>query len=379
MSARETVCLTFAGNPAVDSRCLKMAVTLSEDYSVHIIALMQEPAPVIEGVVVHRFERRPGEPLRKALFRFWKSAMNVVRGTGASLYFACDLYSLPLAARAAAAEGRPYCYDSRELYSSLASLQQRKLMQRFWNIVERRYAPAASAIYTVNHEILEILLRHYPQSNVEVIHNFPGRPAGKSGGIRPLRRELGIRGGAPVLISNGGLQQGRGLFRMIDLLPHLPECTLVFLGDGPLRSELEVYAHGMEVEERVLFIAVPAAEVVEWTAEADIGLCFVENLGVSYYLSLPNKLFEYLHAGIPCVCTDLPVIKRVMEDTKAGLLIRHTGIEEAVTAIRYLLGDKVLYNACRNNALRAAPEYSWDSEGLRLQRSVAVIIASNRR
>jgi len=44
MSARETVCLTFAGNPAVDSRCLKMAVTLSEDYSVHIIEVMQEPS-----------------------------------------------------------------------------------------------------------------------------------------------------------------------------------------------------------------------------------------------------------------------------------------------------------------------------------------------
>lgn len=364
---RPIACITFVGNPSADTRILRTADALADDFDVHIITLSYTQPETVPDVTIHAVMFTEGAPLRKTLFPFWRKAAEICADLAPALCLASDLYSLPAAARAAKASGVPLVYDSRELYGSIAALQGRKLRQRFWNIIERRYASGAAAILTVNDDIANILRKQYTGIPVHVAYNVPMATFTDDPDRSILRKEFGIPEGQTVLISNGGLQKGRGLTAMIDVLEELPNCHLVFLGDGPLRSELELYALGADCSERVHFNHVPSGEVLRWTSGADIGLCFVENLGLSYYLSLPNKFFEYMHAGIPAVCTDLPVIRTLIERHASGVLIPEGERDAAVNAIRKLIEDRDYYQGMCGNAETAAEHYSWGQERTRLR------------
>jgi glycosyltransferase involved in cell wall biosynthesis len=120
--------------------------------------------------------------------------------------------------------------------------------------------------------------------------------------------------------------------------------------------------------------SVPVRELPEWTASADIGLCLVEALGESYRLSLPNKLFEYLAAGLPVIASDLPEIARVLQDSRAGILVSPSSSEDVAAALRRLMTDSAFRNACRDNAWQASEHYAWANERHRLLDGLRVLL-----
>ncbi|MBR9978625.1 MAG: glycosyltransferase family 4 protein, partial [Bacteroidetes bacterium] len=297
--------------------------------------------------------------LRSALPRFWRQAALAAREIDGDLFVASDLFSLPAAARAAKRARKPLLYDARELYCSVAALQGRRLMQRFWNWVEKRYARRAAVVLTVNDSIATILRETY--SDVRVVRNVSDFP--KPAPSRKIRDLLGIPENRRILLSQGGLQQGRGAFILVDILMELPDCHLVFLGDGALRGDIEAAARIAGVSERVCVLpSVPSGELPAWTASADLGMCLIEDLGRSYYLSLPNKLFEYIAAGVPVIGSDFPEIGPLLRETSSGIAVNPSEPELVLRAIRTLLNDDGRYERSRQACLEAATQYHWDVE-----------------
>lgn len=300
--------------------------------------------------------------LRRALPRFWRQCVLALRQLEVDTCIAADLYSLPGAARGCRGRKARLIYDARELYSSIAALQGRGLMQRFWSVVERRCAARAQVVLTVNESIAAILRERF--TDVRVLRNVPDFTVPPSS--RRLREQLGLDAHRRILLSQGGLQSGRGALPLVALMPELPDCDLVFLGDGPLHDEIVAAAVINGVSDRVhLISAVPSSELPHWTASAELGLCLIENLGRSYHLSLPNKLFEYLACGIPVIGSDFPEIGAVLRETGAGIAVDPTDRQLVVRAIRTLLDDTARYaraqDACRDAALR----YHWTLEKTR--------------
>ncbi len=359
-------------------------------------------SPVSRHFHLERFGRelrfRPFAPatLRALLPPFWREGARAAAMLDADLYFAADLYALPAAAWAARRTGRPLIYDARELYRSVAALTHRPLMQRFWRLLERRYARGAQAVLTVNESIAEILRGDF--SPVHVIRNLPdwsqsaakgdsGAGGDSEAGVASnaggesdagaesdaagdsaatanlLRRELDIPENRTVLLSQGGVQRGRGALVCIDALAELPECDLVFLGDGPMRDDVRLHAEVCGRADRVhLLPAVPSEELPLWTASADIGFCIIENLGESYYLSLPNKLFEYIAAGVPVVGSDFPEIGAVLRDSGAGVTVDPSSAVSVARGVRRILDEPGMRERLREGCRSAARDYSWDSE-----------------
>lgn len=146
-------------------------------------------------------------------------------------------------------------------------------------------------------------------------------------------------------------------------LADVENCVLVFLGSGPLVDEMLAEAAKLSIADRVFVLpAVPVSELPEWTASADIGLCLIEPLGESYRLSLPNKLFEYLAAGLPVVGCDLPEIGAVLRSTQAGIAVDPSGSAATIEALRRLVSDPALRTQCRDNALAASVDLVWEKE-----------------
>ena len=368
---RKKVCITFVGDVRKDSRTLRFAEFLARDNEVTILALGEVKSTFeLHGFEVRQFHYSTQMSLRKRLLRFWKEAGREAALLEANMYFSADLYSLPVAARAASRRNVPLFYDSRELYSDVAALVGRPFMQWFWIAVEKYHARHADIIFTVNASIAALLRIRFPKTSIQVIRNLP-RFVQRTSDPNFLRTKLNIPPEKKILLSQGGVQKGRGGSLYVAALKELTDCVLVFIGDGDYLEYLRRLAETSDVSDRVFHIpAVASGELFEYTRGADLGLCVIENLGRSYYLSLPNKLFEYLHAGLPVVGSNFPELSRIIDGAQIGLTVSPESEADFVTAVRRLLDDDVLFNGCKTRCIQTRNEYSWDMEERTLQDSV---------
>jgi len=105
--------------------------------------------------------------------------------------------------------------------------------------------------------------------------------------------------------------------------------------------------------------AVPSDQLHSYTASADIGLCGVENVCLSYYLSLPNKIFEYFSAGIPSVVPEFPEMGRFIKETKAGW-VHGDSTEDLLNCIKTITPESVA--RCRDRITDAITTNNWAQE-----------------
>jgi glycosyltransferase involved in cell wall biosynthesis len=106
--------------------------------------------------------------------------------------------------------------------------------------------------------------------------------------------------------------------------------------------------------------AVAPSAVLGFTANADVGVVGMENTCLNHYLSLPNKLFEYLTAGVPVIVPDFPEMRRVVDNYHQCGWSWSDDTEGLAALIRRLSPDEV--KAKKQHALEAARDLSWEKE-----------------
>jgi glycosyltransferase involved in cell wall biosynthesis len=273
-----------------------------------------------------------------------------------SAHVACinahSLAVLPLAAKMARHHGARIIYDTHELETETVGAQG--LRYPVLKLVERWYIHRASAISVVSPSIADWYALTYGLPRPFVIRNVPGRA--RDDAPAPLRRQLGIAPHAPIFLYQGLLNAGRLVPEFIDAFRQLPDRHLVLLGFGPLEADVRAAA---QAHPNIHFIpAVPADQLLSYTRAADVGLCGVADACLSYRLALPNKLFEYLAAGIPVLAPDLPDIRALMDETGAGWIVPRADAWQA--AIGGLTDDAI--RAARPAAQAAGERHTWDGE-----------------
>jgi glycosyltransferase involved in cell wall biosynthesis len=302
---------------------------------------------------------------RRAIFRvieFWLKSILLMIRVKANIYIASDLYSLPNAFIAGRLNKAWLVYDSRELYSNIAALANRRFAQRVWDFIERVLIKRVDATITVNESISEIISRIYGIPRPIVLMNCPFYQEVKRTNL--LREICQIPETKKVVLYQGGLQRGRGISRLIDLIQTLPECVLILMGDGPLKKELAAKIETLQGKV-YLVDAVPVDRLLHHTASADVGICMIEYYGLSYYLSLPNKLFEYVMAGVPVVASDFPEMRRIVSEYRIGETANPTDVIEIAEKIRKLL-EPERHDETAENCKSAAKKLNWESESAKL-------------
>jgi len=206
----------------------------------------------------------------------------------------------------------------------------------------------------------------------EVVRNFAEyRPMMLTPGSQtgPLRQRLNISPGIPIVLYQGGLGPGRGLMTLVKAMQQIrhPTAVLVFLGDGLMLSDLKAAVASAGLQERVYFHqAVPPAELPAWTQDATLGIHPIEDLSLNHRFSLPNKLFEYIQAGLPVLVTDLPEMRRIVKRYDVGDLFPDRDATSLAHKLDEILHDPALYRRYRDASITAATELSWTSEKGRL-------------
>jgi glycosyltransferase involved in cell wall biosynthesis len=280
----------------------------------------------------------------------------------ADVVVAHDLPLLPAAVAVAKAHGAKLVYDSHELYCEQGFTPR---VHRMWSKIERAHIGQCDAIITVNRSIAGELERRYGAAPVHVVQNAErgDGPAPEKG--RLLHEAFGLPSSAAVVLFQGGLLPGRHLEALVDAmaLVRAPSAHLVFLGDGPMVKKLRRRAERAGVGKRIHFHgAVPQHELLRFTASADLGLIPYQATCLNNLYCTPNKLFEYIAAGVPIVASDLPELRRVIGDNGIGLIIDAGSPETFARAIDLLIPDPGKLQDLRERVLAVSRRLNWEQE-----------------
>ena len=182
-----------------------------------------------------------------------------------------------------------------------------------------------------------------------------------------------------IVMYHGGVMPGRGIEMIIRLLVINSDICAIILGDGDVRylDLLKKMADENKVEERLLFHpAVPHKELWKYVGVADVGMVMIQDVSKSYYLSLPNKLFENIQALTPVIASDFPEIGRVVNEYGIGVLCNPADLDSINNAVKKMMADTVVYKQMKADLLRAKNELCWEQERKRLSQAYKLYLGN---
>lgn len=274
-----------------------------------------------------------------------------------------SLSVLPIGVALKLLRGMRLVYDTHELETERTALHgARKL---FSKLVERLLIPFVDHTVVTSPGYARWYRKAYKRSDVTVFLNTPAvAPAPTAEDRMRLRREFNIPAQDLVFLYHGLLGQGRGLDFVLETFSKASAHQhLAVVGYGPMEGQVRKFA---ERHPHIHFRpAVPPDEIVRYASGADVGLCLIENLSLSYYHSVPNKLFEYIHAGLGVIVSNFECMSQVVKDGDFGWIV-----EPNAPALKKLLGSltREIIQVKKINAMQLRASYCWSHHHPEIQR-----------
>lgn len=282
-----------------------------------------------------------------------------------------DMHLIGVAARAAgraALRGRKLevVYDAHEYVKGLSRYGGRT--PRFiaaWAQHERENIGAADRVITVSPAIARALKAdHRLRREPTVIMNTPSQ-FDDSAEIIDLRARTGLAAEVPLIVYSGGITHARGVETAIQALLDLPGVHLAVvcvpsIGIKPVQ-DLRDLASSLQVEDRVHYLnPVGPGDVVPFLRTADVGLIPILRYP-SHEMALPNKVFEYLFAGLPVVTSNMQSLTEFVNETGVGEVFEVENPTDLAAKVTRVLENPAPYRE-RAADPQLQREMSWEGQ-----------------
>ncbi|MCL7753602.1 glycosyltransferase [Polaribacter sp. Z022] len=228
-------------------------------------------------------------------------------------------------------QNKKVVYDSHELFPEIPELVKKPFVKKIWSTLESFILPKLKNSYTVCNSIAVYYDKKY-DSKFQVIMNLP------------IKKNVIVsnfpfdKKGKKIILYQGAINLGRGLEMMINTMQFLDNCILVIVGDGDIYEELILKVKEKKLNDRIFFLGkLPPDELHKITPLANLGISVEEDLGLNYRFALPNKIFDYIQAEVPILVSDLPEMKRVVENFKVGEIIKSREPKKLANQINNIL------------------------------------------
>lgn len=369
MVDRPTRVTMLLRNPfTADSRVEKEAGSLTAaGYEVTVVAEGRPGLPERasrDGYEVLRVPRGPARLPGQRMCQYRSRLVAALEATHPDVLHAHDSDALDAVWRVAYATDRPFVYDAHELWLGQEnrgrSALYHGLFRAWYWWLQRRIVPRAAAVLTVSPPIADRLERTY-RVPVTLVPNYPV--------VGPLPAALDLRErlpepvpiDAPLVLYLGNLQPGRGLDELVTALADVPGAVLVCMGATDMPPALAARIAEVGVGGRVRTVPpVPPDEVVAWAASATVGVALATPISENNRLSLPNKLFQCMAAGIPVLANDFPHMRDIVEGSRAGLCVDPTDSAAISAALRRLVANSAeAAEMGRHGAEAVRARYHW--------------------
>ncbi len=262
--------------------------------------------------------------------------------------------------------GIPLVYDSHEFFTETPEVIHRPLVRGIWLTIEKNIVPRLPWMITVNESLAQIFTKKYGIKTL-AIRNVPS--------LRPLPHPAdlaseGIPVGHNILILQGsGINIHRGAEEVVEAMRYLENTILLIVGSGDVIETLKKMAEEPRIAGKVIFIPrLPAEKLATLTAAAHIGLSVDKDICPNYHFSLPNKLFDYIHAGTPVLASNLPEVRKIVEQWQIGRILPNHEPRQIAATLHHMLSDRESLTLYRQNCLKAREELCWEKEKIPLQK-----------
>jgi glycosyltransferase involved in cell wall biosynthesis len=276
------------------------------------------------------------------------------------LIFANDLDTLPAAWLASKIRNNRLMYDTHEYFTETPELANRPRIQAIWKAIEDYLFPKLTDILTVNTSIAKLYSDKYNKT-VHVSRNIPQTFSPER---LKSRKELGLPENKRILILQGtGINIQRGAEEAVEAMQYIENCILLIVGSGDVFPTLKKMVTNLKLENKVIFKAkMPFTELRQYTMNSDLGLAIDKDTNLNYHFSLPNKLFDYIHSGIPTLSSGLIELKQIIDKYNIGYYIQNHEPKHIAEVINEIFANEELYNIVKKNTVKAKEELCWENE-----------------
>jgi len=254
---------------------------------------------------------------------------------------------------------KPLVFDAHEIFPETPEIIDRKWIKKIWTSIEDYIFPRLRNTYTVCDSIAAYYNTKY-KINMQVVRNIPLKKD------KPTRLRYGTPSpidakGKKVILYQGVVNHGRGIEWMIDTMPLLENYVFYVIGDGDVLKELKEKVNKMHLNDKVIFTGqIPFEKLSDYTCRADIGINLLENWGLSYYYSLPNRIFDYIRENVPILASDFPEIHKIITHYNIGMLVNNFDPKYIATTVKRL----TLKGKNRAAFALANEQLCWENEAV---------------
>lgn len=322
--------------------------------------LLPDSSPLHRDYETHRL---PLKRLRGALFyrELNREMGRWLLQEKPDILVANDLDTLPANAIVSRKLQVPLVYDTHEIFTEVPELTGRPIVKSIWRFLEKRYIYQANEVCTVNRSIANWLKGKYGV-NAHVVRNMPllrDTQTVKS------RSELDLPEDSSIIILQGGwINQDRGGEEAVAAMQFLDHALLLIIGAGDAIDKMKSMKTELNLDQKVRFYPkMPFEELYHYTANADIGLSLDKATNLNYQFSLPNKFFDYIHAGTPILASDLPELKGLISQYQIGEITHSHDPKVLAEHMKRILANRDKLDQYKSNCAKAAKDLNWQAEG----------------
>lgn len=288
----------------------------------------------------------------------------------ADIYLGNDLDVMPATRLASWLFNKPLVYDSHEYFLGMAGMDRKPLRRRFWKAIEKMILPRLKYAYTVCDSVRNLYRRDY-NKKLLVVRNLPYRDnfrqeltAEEKAWIAGIDRQIPANKKI-LLLQGAGLNDRRGAEELLCSMLFLDgdRFHLLIIGGGEIYSRLEMMVKENNLQEKITLLPkIPFAVLDHFTRQAHLGFSIDKPSVINHRYSLPNKLFEYLHAGVPVLASRLVEQERIIDHYQVGTFIENHHPEHIAASITAIFDNPDRWAQWKENTRKVKDELNWENE-----------------
>ncbi|MBL4578570.1 MAG: glycosyltransferase [Flavobacteriales bacterium] len=345
---------------SIDQRLHKVCSTLSDaGYEVLLVGRKFKDSPAI---------RRPYQTKRMRLL-FNRGALFYAAYNFRLFFFllfkrcdilvANDLDTLLANYCAAKIKGVPLIYDSHEYFCGMPELSDRPFVRSVWRGIERSIFPKLKCVITVNQSVADLYHNEYGKE-VHVVKNYP---MGEVQQEIKSKSALGLPDDKHLILYQGAVNLNRGLEEAVQAMQWVDNAILLIIGNGNSFSNLKKVISSCDHRDRIMLKGwLPFEELIHYTKNADVGLAIEKDSSLNYKYSLSNKLFDYIHSGLPILSSRLVENERIISEYEVGAFIDNHDPQHIASQLGFMLSDSAHRDIWTTNLKEAKAAYKWENQ-----------------
>jgi glycosyltransferase involved in cell wall biosynthesis len=376
---RKHIYISVTNDLVTDQRVHKVCETISANFPEYKITLIgrlkKDSKPVNQRAYnVHRISLRFEKGfnfyaeynLRLFLYLLFKP-----RG----VYFSNDLDTLLPNFLLSKIKGGTLIYDSHEYFTEVPELLGRKRVRAIWLRIESYILPKLKTMFTVNETLARIYSEKY-HIPVHVVRNVPNLVGYiNNENVVNVREKYGIAPTDFLLIYQGAVNKDRGLEELIEAFNFLPEAYhLLIIGSGDVYQTLLEKTMELKLKQLHFLGQIPFSELAAYTLQADLGVSLEKSTNLNYRYALPNKVFDYIAAGIPILVSPLKELCAILDKHDVGKTLPTHEPKVIAETIKTVFSDEVQLQHWKANTVKARGEYCWEKEEKKLVARLSEIL-----